>query len=119
LPSLITCPDCGKEISQRAAACPNCGAPISANTASDNVTSGAMVCHTCKQTMIYREKKATVSLAGILGALLFIVGLPCLFLSPILGIALIIVGILTGIMGRGTRSFMVCPQCGFEKSIPK
>lgn len=25
--ALVTCPDCGKQISQNAAACPNCGAP--------------------------------------------------------------------------------------------
>lgn len=25
--SLITCPECGKEISDKAAACPNCGCP--------------------------------------------------------------------------------------------
>jgi hypothetical protein len=26
---LITCPDCGKQVSDRAPACPNCGCPIS------------------------------------------------------------------------------------------
>lgn len=26
---MITCPDCGKEISERAKACPNCGCPSS------------------------------------------------------------------------------------------
>lgn len=26
--ALITCPDCGKEVSDRAAACPQCGAPM-------------------------------------------------------------------------------------------
>ena len=25
---LITCPDCGKEISDKASACPNCGCPV-------------------------------------------------------------------------------------------
>lgn len=28
--ALIKCPECGKEISDKAAACPNCGAPIAA-----------------------------------------------------------------------------------------
>ena len=39
--SLINCPECTKEISDKAPACPNCGAPISAEkiaTESDLVT---------------------------------------------------------------------------------
>ncbi len=27
--SMITCPECGREVSDKAASCPNCGAPIS------------------------------------------------------------------------------------------
>ena len=34
LMALITCPECGKQVSDRAAACPNCGCPISASPAS-------------------------------------------------------------------------------------
>ena len=26
--ALITCPECGKEISSQASSCPNCGAPV-------------------------------------------------------------------------------------------
>ena len=26
--ALITCPECGKEISSQASSCPNCGAPM-------------------------------------------------------------------------------------------
>jgi len=29
---LVTCPDCGKEVSDRAVACPNCGAPLRTDT---------------------------------------------------------------------------------------
>lgn len=28
--ALTSCPDCGREVSDRAPACPNCGAPIAA-----------------------------------------------------------------------------------------
>ena len=31
---LVTCPDCGKEVSDRAPGCPNCGAPIASTGAS-------------------------------------------------------------------------------------
>ena len=30
--ALISCPECGKEVSEKAASCPNCGAPISGNS---------------------------------------------------------------------------------------
>lgn len=30
---LLTCPDCGREVSDRASACPGCGAPMAAATA--------------------------------------------------------------------------------------
>lgn len=29
--ALITCPECGKEISDKAGICPNCGCPITNN----------------------------------------------------------------------------------------
>lgn len=30
--ALISCSECGKEVSEKAASCPNCGAPISSNS---------------------------------------------------------------------------------------
>lgn len=32
--ALITCPECGKEISDQASVCPNCGAPVAKNSVS-------------------------------------------------------------------------------------
>ena len=34
--ALIKCPECGKEISDRASSCPNCGCPISQTTQADS-----------------------------------------------------------------------------------
>ena len=34
---LITCPDCGNQVSSRAAACPKCGAPVDSNDAPQSV----------------------------------------------------------------------------------
>ena len=31
--AIISCPECGQQISDRAVSCPNCGCPISATTA--------------------------------------------------------------------------------------
>ncbi len=35
--ALIKCPECGKEISDKAAACPNCGCPVAEMTTSGTV----------------------------------------------------------------------------------
>ena len=40
--ALIICPECRKEISDRASACPNCGCPISSNAEPNNATTTAL-----------------------------------------------------------------------------
>lgn len=32
-PNLMTCPDCGHDVSRRAESCPNCGAPVAGKDA--------------------------------------------------------------------------------------
>lgn len=36
--ALITCPDCSREVSDRAPACPHCGAPIASVSIADKET---------------------------------------------------------------------------------
>lgn len=36
--ALITCPECGKEISDKATTCPNCGMPLVAETSEEAPT---------------------------------------------------------------------------------
>ena len=38
--ALINCPECNKEISDKAKSCPNCGCPININTKYKIVTTG-------------------------------------------------------------------------------
>lgn len=40
--SLIKCPECGKEISDKAATCPNCGHPIKSNIFSNKIVLGTI-----------------------------------------------------------------------------
>ena len=120
---LINCPDCNKEISPRATACPHCGAPNeTAETGSTPVSTEnqntALLCNECNIALIRKDEKSSVTGAGILGALLFIIGIPFLFFIPVLGIILMIVGILAGIMSKRTQTYMVCPQCGYKRDIP-
>jgi hypothetical protein len=41
--ALVTCSDCGKEVSDRAKACPNCGAPMHVDEAVQVVLEGPKV----------------------------------------------------------------------------
>lgn len=41
--ALITCPECGKEISDTARSCPNCGYPITTKESKENLTTSAAV----------------------------------------------------------------------------
>ncbi len=56
--SLINCPECGKEISDKAASCPNCGCPIQKQptfTNSYGLFGSAAVCPKCKSQHIQME----------------------------------------------------------------
>ena len=49
--ALIKCPECGKQISDRAAACPNCGCPVNSNNTTpqtDNNSKYAQIRVVCK-----------------------------------------------------------------------
>lgn len=62
--ALIKCPECGKEISDKAAACPNCGYPIASEQkltkvwVSFPVWSGQMVMNNC---YVYDERGNTIA----------------------------------------------------------
>lgn len=49
--AMIQCPECGKDVSDMAAACPNCGCPISQQQAPAPAPSGVR-CPKCKGTNI-------------------------------------------------------------------
>lgn len=57
--ALITCPECGKEVSDKAASCPNCGNPIAQANMNYTNTYGFLntpaVCPKCKSQHIERE----------------------------------------------------------------
>lgn len=76
-----------------------------------------MNCAKCGEPMLPIEKTARVSLAGLVGALVALVGLAALLANPLVGIGLIIVGAVVGAVGRGKRLMLVCPRCGETKPI--
>jgi hypothetical protein len=62
--------------------------------------------------MVALEKKKSVSAGGILGALIFLIGVGVLFVNALLGVGIIILALIIGMVGRGKQIIMVCPSCG-------
>lgn len=63
--ALINCPECGKEISDKAASCPNCGNPINQPTDADEY----LACPKCNSSKLHAENKGFSggkALAGVL-----------------------------------------------------
>lgn len=102
--ALINCPECGREVSDKAASCPNCGVTI--NPATINMSNGSSVkCPKCGNrncqltTEITSSGKDFSAGKGFCGALL---------LGPI--------GVLCGACGKGktiqSTSYWICANCG-------
>ena len=92
---LTTCPDCGCERSKRVSACPHCGA--------------GTACPKCKlpmQVLTQQQAPRRVTVAGVVGALLYVLG----WFLP-LGWVLCVTGLAVGFGVRGTETRLVCPQC--------
>tara|TARA_R110002073_G_scaffold44656_4_gene123741 strand:+ start:5811 stop:6134 length:324 start_codon:yes stop_codon:yes gene_type:complete len=65
--ALIACPDCGKEVSDRAAACNGCGAPIGVDTEARG--SGVRTLATTQLT------SKSLKLQSLIAGIIFIVGM--------------------------------------------
>jgi hypothetical protein len=71
--ALVSCPDCGQQISDRAPACPKCGHPMAA-------------------TVIEKTGKGYKKLK-IIGGLIFFISLPILLFSFDVGIYIMLAGV--------------------------
>ena len=66
--ALIKCPECGKEISDRASACPNCGCPVAEMSASgvvrikmpNNIVEGWVGLFSSRSATVYDDKGKTL-----------------------------------------------------------
>lgn len=110
--ALVSCPECGKEISDTARACPHCGYAIRETAAGQT-----------KRTPL--TEKAPSRASGIflciggmvmaLGSLLF-----CLFLLPfgIIGLVVSVMMIFAGVQQFEDAQSGTCPYCGNAVTVP-
>lgn len=75
--ALITCPECGKQISERATNCPNCGYPLHSQT-TKQTRNGVKPKNSNQQKEVYPadslDTKRTIGLIiGIIGVIAFII----------------------------------------------
>lgn len=60
--ALINCPECGKQVSDKASMCPNCGCPVEKEVKINECEVGATCCPVCggKNISYQREQSTTV-----------------------------------------------------------
>ena len=66
--ALIKCPECKKEISDKAASCPSCGCPIAANSNENNNQTPENKVQTIEKTSKkYKGQQLMAMLLGVIG----------------------------------------------------
>lgn len=98
--TLVTCPDCGKEISSLADKCPQCARPMTPSNAEQNLIVAEVI-----QTLTAERVKKT-EMAGI-GCVLQGIGFVLLFLFPIGTV----IGIILVVYGSQKSKFWTCGSC--------
>lgn len=101
--ALITCPDCGRDVSSLAPACPNCGRPMEKEEEAKQVTHFPKEGYICQACGVrgYPEMKTRGSWR----------------ITFFLLLCFIVPGILYSIW-RQTSRYPVCPRCGAQGMIP-
>lgn len=70
-------------------------------------------CDKCKVAMVPIQKRRAASFAGVLGWVIVLIGIGCLFFNAILGALGLIVGLIIGFSGD-KKTVLICPQCKSE-----
>ena len=104
--ALMKCPECGKEISDKASVCPNCGFLLSSSASRPRFQISS------SETPVGPlERKPFTGCASIVVGLC---GVPLMFVLPPIGILMIIgsiIMIISGITNMGGYCSVTCPYC--------
>ncbi len=101
-PNLLPCPDCGANVSKKAASCPQCGSPLHSTFA--------------EPVRVTKPVSTTPSGSGLIAAGYICGGLSLICLPPGLGTAGLVIGIVNitkGHTGHGIAQIIISVTCGF------
>lgn len=77
-----------------------------------------MKCLNCgSENVAVLQKTNGFSFAGVVAALLFLIGLGALLMAPLIGLLIIITALILGIFGRGKSNYFVCLDCRTQTKI--
>lgn len=97
--ALVSCPECNKEISDKAQRCPHCGYPIAANISKTTEKEEQLCCPKCFSKEIFVDKRGFSGGKAALGSLL--IGN---------------IGLLAGTIGSNDVR-ITCLKCGYKFKI--
>ena len=103
--ALVNCPECQRQVSDKAPGCPNCGCPIAAKTPDIERSVGQNRCPYCRSSRfeIVGQDKSSFSVGKALGGAILTGG----------------IGVLAGFIGTKGDFQCHCQECGSMFTLSK
>jgi C4-type Zn-finger protein len=71
-------------------------------------------CDKCQTNLVATQKQKSITFGGIVGVILFFIGVGVLAINLIAGGVIILFGLVISFSSKGMVTTMVCPSCGWK-----